>query len=63
MKAKDIREMQVEELTSKIDELEEELFNLRFQEKVGQLSNPLRKRLVKRDIARVHTILNEKSAA
>ena len=63
MKSKEIREMQIDELNSKINELEEELFNLRFQDKVGQLSNPLRKRLVKRDIARLHTILNEKSAA
>ncbi len=62
MKAKEIRELSVEEIAKKIDGMEEELFNLRFQAKMGQLSNPLQLRLVRRDIARAKTILNEKSA-
>lgn len=61
MKAREIREMSREEIEKKIDELEEELFNLRFQAKMGQLANPLQLRLVRRDIARVKTIKNEKA--
>ena len=58
MKADALREMTVEELASKIIELKEELFNLRFQLATGQLENPVR-----RDIARCKTILNEKERA
>lgn len=61
MKAREIRELSREEIEKKIDELEEELFNLRFQAKMGQLANPLQLRLVKRDIARAKTIKNEKA--
>ncbi|NLD98460.1 MAG: 50S ribosomal protein L29 [Fibrobacter sp.] len=61
MKVKEIREMSREDLLKKIDGWEEELFNLRFQAKMGQLANPLQLRLVRRDIARAKTILNEKS--
>jgi len=61
MKVKEIREMSREDLLKKIDGWEEELFNLRFQAKMGQLANPLQLRLVRRDIARARTILNEKS--
>ena len=43
--------------------LEEELFNLRFQAKMGQLSNPVRLRIVRRDIARVKTLLGDKARA
>jgi len=43
-----------------VDGLEEEFFNLRFQAKMGQLTNPLQLRYIKRDIARAKTILNEK---
>jgi len=53
--------MSREDLLKKIDGWEEELFNLRFQAKMGQLANPLQLRLVRRDIARAKTILNEKS--
>ena len=42
---------------------EEELFNLRFQAKMGQLSNPLRLRIVRHDIARVKTLISEKTSA
>ena len=61
MKVKEIREMSREDLLKKIDGWEEELFNLSFQAKMGQLANPLQLRLVRRDIARAKTILNEKS--
>jgi large subunit ribosomal protein L29 len=61
MKVKEIRDMSREDVSKKIDGWEEELFNLRFQAKMGQLANPLQLRLVRRDIARAKTILNEKS--
>lgn len=62
MKAKEIRDLSNEEMIKKIDQCEEELFNLRFQAKMGQLSNPLQLRLIRKDIARINTILNEKKA-
>jgi large subunit ribosomal protein L29 len=61
MKVKEIREMSREDVLKKIDGWEEELFNLRFQAKMGQLANALQLRLVRKDIARAKTILNEKS--
>jgi large subunit ribosomal protein L29 len=63
MKAKEIRELNPAELSEKVAGMEEELFNLRFQQKMGQLSNPLRLKIIRRDIARVKTILNEKKTA
>lgn len=62
MKTSEIREMSVEELNTKLSELKEELFNLRFQHAVNQLDNPHRMADVKKDIARVMTILHEKNA-
>ncbi len=59
MKAKDFREMSVEELNSKLIELKKELFNLRFQSAVNQLENPMRIKAVKKDIARILTVLKE----
>ena len=56
MKAKELREFSDAELQSKLAELKEELFNLRFQMVTGQLENPMRIREVRRDIARVKTI-------
>lgn len=61
MKAKEIRELPTEEMIKKINQCEEELFNLRFQAKMGQLANPLQLRFVRRDIARINTILKEKN--
>lgn len=63
MKAKELRDLAAEELKEKLSELQEELFNLRFQTKFGQLGNPLRMRIVKRDIARARTVLRETAAA
>ena len=62
MKANEIREMTGEELQKKLGELKEELFNLRFQHAINQLDNPHRISDVKRDIARVMTVLHEKNA-
>lgn len=60
MKAKEIRELSGDELVKKIDGWEEELFNLRFQAKMGQLANALQLRFIHRNIARAKTVLNEK---
>jgi large subunit ribosomal protein L29 len=59
MKASELRELTKEELIRKVDELKEELFNLRFQLATGQLDNPVRIRHVKRDIARAKTVIRE----
>ena len=57
MKAAELREVSNAELTKKLAELKEELFNLRFQHAINQLDNPGRIETVKRDIARVNTVL------
>ena len=62
MKASEIRSMTSEELEKKLKELKNELFNLRFQHAINQLENPHRIVEVKRDIARVMTILQQKNA-
>ena len=59
---KDLRKMSVEELNAKLKELKEELFTLRFQHAINQLDNPQRIVEVKRNIARVMTVLSEKNA-
>lgn len=59
MKAEKIREMTVAEIVSQLHDLEEELTNLRFQQVTSQLDNPLRIRVVRRDVARLKTILHE----
>ena len=61
MKAKELRELSVAELNQKLADLKEELFNLRFQHTVNQLENPLRLVAVRKDIARVKTLLGEKA--
>jgi len=60
MKANEFRDMTQDELNEKCSELKSELFNLRFQLATGQLENPTRIREVKKDIARVKTILRER---
>ncbi len=62
MKATELREMTSEQLTEKLNELKRELFNLRFQHAIKQLDNTHKIVEVKRDIARVMTILHEKEA-
>ena len=59
MKAKEIRELSDAELQSKLNDLKAELFNLRFQLAVNQLDNPMRIKAVKKDIARIMTVLQE----
>ena len=60
MKAKEIRQMSEKELNKQLDDLKAELFNLRFQSATGQLDNPLRIKTVRKDIARVKTIVKER---
>ena len=62
MKATELRDMTTEQLNAKLGELKEELFNLRFQLAVNQLDNPHKIADVKKDIARVMTVLGEKNA-
>ncbi|MBQ7829086.1 MAG: 50S ribosomal protein L29 [Clostridia bacterium] len=62
MTSKELREMTAEQLNAKLTELKKELFNLRFQHAVNQLENTHKMTEVKRDIARVMTVLNEKNA-
>ena len=62
MKAKELRDMTSAELNTKLKELKEELFNLRFHSAINQLENTHRITDVKKDIARVMTVLHEKNA-
>ncbi len=59
MKASELRNMSAEQLTAKLKELKAELFNLRFQHAINQLENPMRIQAVKKDIAKVNTVLSE----
>ena len=59
MKANEIRELSKEEKDRKIKDLKEELFNMRFQHEIGQLENPQNMKKIKRDIARIETIIRE----
>ena len=60
MKAKDFKELTKEELMKKRKDLKEELFNLRFQHSTGQLENSARLNTLKKDVARIETVLCEK---
>ena len=62
MKANEIKDMTVDELNSKLAELKQELFNLRFQHAVNQLENPKRLQAVKKDIARVKTLISKQES-
>ena len=61
MKAAEVRDMTDLELDNKLADLKKELFALRFQHAVNQLENPMRLKAVKKDIARVKTILRERT--
>ena len=61
MKMKEVHELNEQELENKVKELKEELFNLRFQQATGQLDNVMRIKEVRRNIARVKTVLRERS--
>ncbi|MBQ7989791.1 MAG: 50S ribosomal protein L29 [Oscillospiraceae bacterium] len=63
MKASEVRDLTVQELENKLVDLKKELFALRFQHTVNQLDNPARLKAVKKDIARVRTILTQKTNA
>jgi large subunit ribosomal protein L29 len=62
MKAKDIRERSDDELRKALGDLEEQLFKLRFQKSTGQIENPIKIREVRKDIARVMTVINQRQA-
>ena len=62
MKANEIRSMSVSELEAKLVDLKKDLFFLRMQHATNQLDNPLKINLVKKDIARIKTVIREKSA-
>jgi large subunit ribosomal protein L29 len=59
MKVQEIREMQVEQIRTKLSDAHDELLKLRFQQVTGQLTDTSHLRLLRRDIARMETILNE----
>jgi large subunit ribosomal protein L29 len=63
MNASELREKTPDQLRDQLVQLKKEAFNLRFQQATGQLENTARMRVVKREAARVKTILNEKAAA
>ena len=60
MKAKEIRNLSTDELNKKLEELKKDLFMLRMQHATTQLDNPMRLNAVKKDIARIKTIIREK---
>jgi large subunit ribosomal protein L29 len=62
MKASEIREQSVDELRKALSDLEEQLFKLRFQRSTGQIEDPTKIRRVRKDIARVLTVMNERRA-
>ncbi|MCB5229341.1 MAG: 50S ribosomal protein L29 [Candidatus Cloacimonetes bacterium] len=59
MKLEELRELHLEELNNRLEELRIELFNLRFQKARNLLDRPDRMRIVRREIARIHTIVKE----
>ena len=63
MKAKEIRSMTVDEITSKLVELRDKLFKQKIQKSLGQADNPYKIRHTRRDIARMETILAEKRSS
>ncbi len=60
MKVSELRELAVEELQRKEQDLRKELFNLRFQQATGEIENPMRIRTIRKDIARVLTMITER---
>ncbi len=63
MKAADLREKTPDQLRDQLASLKKEAFNLRFQQATGQLESTARMQVVRRDVARVKTIINQKAAA
>ena len=62
MKAKELRDRSMPELNKTLGDLEEQLFKLRFQKSTGQIENPIKIREVRKDIARVLTVMGENRA-
>ena len=62
MKAAEIRELTVDDLRARVKDLEDQSFRLRIQKSMGQLEAPAKVREVRRDLARIKTILREKEA-
>lgn len=60
MKTRDIRELSVDELKGKVTDLQDQIFRLRIQKAMGQLDAPLKVRAVRRELARVKTVLTER---
>jgi len=60
MKSSELRELTLDELARKETDMRKELFNLRFQKATGEIENPMRIRSLKKDIARVLTVITEK---
>ena len=63
MKPGDIRELTTDEITQRIEQLQEEMFRLRFRSATMELENPMLVRNIRRDIARLNTILRERQMA
>lgn len=61
MKSTELRKLTIDELKRKLHDFKQDLFTLRFQAVVGQLTNTIKIRQVRRDIARVNTIITEKT--
>jgi large subunit ribosomal protein L29 len=63
MKIKELREMSVEELGARKRELRTEMLNLRVQQQIGQLENPARLRILRREVARIETLITQRTSA
>jgi large subunit ribosomal protein L29 len=63
MKTKELRELSADELRHRESDLVDQLFKLRFQKSLGQLDSPMKIKVIKRDIARIKTLLNESPKA
>lgn len=63
MKIKELREMSVEELGARKRELRQEMLNLRVQQQIGQLENPSRLRTLRREVARIETLVSQRITA
>jgi large subunit ribosomal protein L29 len=61
MKAAELRETTIDELRKKEQDLRKELFNLRFQKATGEIENPMRIRAIKKEIAKILTVITEKN--
>ena len=60
MKSADIRELSTDEMTARVQQLQEEMFRLRFRRATMEIENPMLLRTIKRDIARLKTVLRER---